>query len=319
MGDVEDLKAELAALKAELDNITKAKKDDDVHKELASMKVEIDKVAKAKKEAEQKVVFTPKQRKLDKFSGRSGEAYANVYEFCDEIHRILKSRPTPPEEQVDFVIGHLEGPAKEEVRYRSAKEKSTPFKVLEILRESFGERATTSELMADFYQTGQAPSQTLQDFSHQLMKKLDKVMRVDDSFISDKDKLLRNQFSENVADTWLKRELKKIIRGHPLVTFSDIREESLVLAQDRDEDNQPIRKKKEVPIYSETASNDLSKLVGELRKEMAEMRIEMKEIRNERATPAPKTERTCYLCKEKGHIKRNCPLNEKNLSSGAGR
>ena len=69
MEDVEDLNAELAALKAELDNITKAKKDDDVHKELASMKVEIDKVANARMEAEQKVVFTPKQRKLDKFFG----------------------------------------------------------------------------------------------------------------------------------------------------------------------------------------------------------------------------------------------------------
>ena len=83
----------------------------------------------------------------------------------------------------------------------------------------------------------------------------------------------------------VKTGTQKIIRGHPLVTFSDIREEALVLAQDRDEDNQPIRKKKEVPIYSETASNDLSKLVGEIRKEMAEMRIEMKEIRKERATP----------------------------------
>lgn len=108
-------------------------------------------------------------------------------------------------------------------------------KILTILKDAFGERATTSELMTEFYQCKQDYSETLRDFSHKLMKKLDRVLRLDNSYVTDKDKLLRNKLSENVTNTCLKRELKKIIRARPTITFTDIREEALVLARDQDE------------------------------------------------------------------------------------
>ena len=78
----------------------------------------------------QKVVFTPKQRKLEKFSGRTDGAYSSVHEFVEEFQRVLQTRPTTTKEQVDFLISHLEGPAKEELRYRASPEKSTPQKYL---------------------------------------------------------------------------------------------------------------------------------------------------------------------------------------------
>lgn len=46
----------------------------------------------------QRVVCTPKQRKLEKYSGRAGGAYSSVYEFVEEVQRILKSHPTSTEE-----------------------------------------------------------------------------------------------------------------------------------------------------------------------------------------------------------------------------
>jgi hypothetical protein len=44
------------------------------------------------------------------------------------------------------VVGHLEGPAKEELRYCTASDKKTPGAVLKILKDVFGERLTPSEL-----------------------------------------------------------------------------------------------------------------------------------------------------------------------------
>jgi hypothetical protein len=38
---------------------------------------------------------------------------------------------------VDFIISHLEGLAKEELRYRTASDKKTPGAVLKILTENF--------------------------------------------------------------------------------------------------------------------------------------------------------------------------------------
>ena len=55
-------------------------------------------------------------RKVEKFSGKPGHG-VSVYEF-EEMTRLLKTRPTPQEEQVDFVLSHLEEPAKEEIRFR---------------------------------------------------------------------------------------------------------------------------------------------------------------------------------------------------------
>lgn len=46
--------------------------------------------------------------------------------------------------------------------------------------------------------------------------------------------MLRNQFAENVNDTWLRRELKKLVRAKSAIPFTELREEAIVLSMDRD-------------------------------------------------------------------------------------
>ena len=115
---------------------------EDLKTELESLKAAVRKIDRNPPEG-QKVVFTPKQRKLEKYSGRPGETDANVYEFVEEFQRVLRTRPTSTEEQVDFLTSHLQGAAREKVRYRSPEEKNTPQK------EAFGEKATVSQLVAE--------------------------------------------------------------------------------------------------------------------------------------------------------------------------
>lgn len=85
MGDEEELKVELSSMKSALKDVMK------------------------KEGLSQKVVFTPKQRKLEKFSGRTDGAYSSVYEFVEEFQRVLKTRPSTKEEQIDFLISHWKG------------------------------------------------------------------------------------------------------------------------------------------------------------------------------------------------------------------
>ena len=100
---------------------------EDLKTELDSLKVALRKMDRNPPEGH-KVVFTPKQRKLEKYSGRPGETYATVYKFVEEFQRVLRTRPASIEEQVevDFLISHLEGAAREDIRYRSPEEKNTP-------------------------------------------------------------------------------------------------------------------------------------------------------------------------------------------------
>lgn len=201
MGDAEELKRELQDLKLQM--------------------------AQMKKEEEPKFLFSPKQRKIEKFSGESGDQ--TVYDFIDDVSRVLDTRPTSAEEKVDFLISHLEGPAREEIKYCHPSAKETPKQILDILRETFGEQATSSELTADFYGTKQEDGKSLQEFCHVLMKKLDRIVKVDNSFVSEPEKMPRNQFAENVNDTWLRRELKKLVRAKSYIPFTELREEAIVL------------------------------------------------------------------------------------------
>lgn len=78
-----------------------------------------------------------------------------------------------------------------------------------------------------------------------------------------------------MTNTCLKRELKKIIRARPTITFTDIREEVLVLAKDQDEIpdcRQRQRKEQHFTVYSEAAEeNNRTKCMTEMRHEMANL------------------------------------------------
>ncbi|KAK3107619.1 hypothetical protein FSP39_018455 [Pinctada imbricata] len=105
-----------------------------LEKELSEMKLRLAKVI-ATEPTEPKVVFTPRERKIEKFSGRKDKQ--TVDEFIEDIELTLKTRPTSDDEKVNFIISHLEGPAREEIRYRPPTDKKKPRDVLEILREVF--------------------------------------------------------------------------------------------------------------------------------------------------------------------------------------
>ncbi|KAK3107486.1 hypothetical protein FSP39_015578 [Pinctada imbricata] len=195
------------------------------------------------------------------------------------------------------------------MRYRPITDKKSPKVVLGILVEVFGERATASELLSDFYQTKQTDAQTLQEFSHLIMSKLDRVNRIERSLTANRDAMLRNQFAENVFEPWLRHELKKIIRTHKDIAFSDLREEAILLSQDLEKPRRKVEiyEEKAVASAQEVKGSEVAEIWHFLKNELREIRKEVAEIKS-----SQKKEVQCYKCRELGHIKRNCPLNQSN-------
>ncbi|XP_062605651.1 uncharacterized protein LOC134267461 [Saccostrea cucullata] len=282
-----------------------------LEKELADMKMKLAHVI-AKESYEPKVVFTPRERKINKFSGKR-DGLQTIDEFIEDIELTLKTRPTSDSEKVNFIISHLEGPARVEVRYRSNSEKKKPKDILDILREVFGDRGTISELLSDFYQCKQG-DETLQEYCHRLMCKLDRICKKDNKTITDRDLTLRNQFAENVKPVWLRRELKKRIRSTPAISFSDIREEATLLMEDS-QDSTPTASttsyEYEVPVLaaqSQPKSNetsDVSKLLLDLKTEMKSMREKMESLKMQKKSQNSDGMR-CFYCGKLGHLKKDC-------------
>lgn len=130
--------------------------------------------------------------------------------------------------------------------------------------------------------------------------------------------MLRNQFAENVNDTWLRRELKKLVRAKSAIPFTELREEAIVLSMDRDEKEVNSGRKQEVPVYAEAASTEMADYMKEMKEELSTLRSEIRSLKKEKNVE--RKERRCYGCRETGHIKKNCPkahLNSRNLLSGA--
>lgn len=293
-----------------------------LEKELADLKLKLAHVM-ARDAAEPKVVFTPRERKINNFSGKR-DSDITVDEFIEDIELALKTRPTSDIEKVNFIISHLEGPAREEVRYRSTAEKKKPKDILDILREVFGDRVTISELLSDFYQCKQE-DETLQEYCHKLMCKLDRVCKRDQKVITDRDTTLRNQLAENVKEVWLRRELKKRIRSTPSITFSDIREEATLLVEDSKdtavattndyEYEVPVLATQSVPKTTE--STDLSKLLLDLKSEMKNMREEMEFLKTQNKSQKTGNTRQCYYCGKPGHMKRECRKRQRDSEASA--
>lgn len=122
------------------------------------------------------------------------------------------------------------------------------------------------------------------------MKNLDKIIRIEETS------------SVTKINSYAINSLKKKIRPEQSSSFSDIREEAIVLSQDEDESNSR-RRKENFNVYSAEATGSEA-LFSELRKEISCLRLKIQELRKEKSS---KKEKVCYNCHNPGHFKRNCP------------
>ena len=127
-------------------------------------------------------------------------------------------------EAIDFLLYHLDGVAKEEVRLRPPEERASSADVFKILHNSFDEGLKSYQAMETFYERRQRERETIQEHSHTLMVLLSRVERLAPGCVSDRDQLLRDQFTGNLYDLQLRRDIKLWQREHPTRTFQQVRE-----------------------------------------------------------------------------------------------
>lgn len=172
----------------------------------------------------ERLVVVPRDRRCPMFGGRTG---IGIGEWIEEAQSCIRARHLSTADQAFFLFDHLEGEAREEIKYRTSAERNDPAKILAILRELYGCTESYVTLQHAFFSRKQQEEETLLQFSLALMALMEPVKQNAPDGLLNADILLRDQFVEHVLDSALRRELKQYVRGHPTATLLDVRGEAI--------------------------------------------------------------------------------------------
>lgn len=139
----------------------------------------------------------------------------------------MRARHLSVADQSFFLFDHLEGEAREEVKYRSAEEREDHAKLISALKDVYGCSQSYVALQEAFFSRLQQEGETLLEFSLALMGLLEKAKQRSPDAMPNAEVLLRDQFVEHVLDSSLRRELKQLVRRQPTATLRDVRGEAI--------------------------------------------------------------------------------------------
>lgn len=172
----------------------------------------------------ERLIVIPRDRRCPMFNGRTG---AGVSEWKEELQACMRARHLSVRDQAFFIFDHLEGEAREEIKYRPRVEREDPARVLAILTELYGCVQSYVTLQQSFFSRKQQEGETLLEFSLALLALMERVKQSAPDGLPNADVLLRDQFVEHVLDGSLRRELKQLVRRRPTASILDIRGEAI--------------------------------------------------------------------------------------------
>nr|XP_055049382.1 uncharacterized protein LOC129434476 [Misgurnus anguillicaudatus]XP_055049383.1 uncharacterized protein LOC129434476 [Misgurnus anguillicaudatus] len=271
----------------------------------------------------ERFVFVPRDRKCPKFGGRVG---IGIEEWVEEVQACMQARHMSISDKAFFLFDHLEGEARDEIKYRSDDERNDPDKIIAVLKELYGCSQSYVSLQEAFFSRRQQEGESLLEFSLALMGLLDRVKQQSPYAMPNSQVLLRDQFIEHVSDAALRRELKQLIRRQPMLTLLDVRSEALRWEREGMPGSMRARSHS-VPsaygiqygVHSESSLEDGRPLqkteLGELREMLKLQQEQLNKLTQSVAllqAPPPRSHLSyrgpiiCRRCQKPGHFAREC-------------
>lgn len=172
----------------------------------------------------ERLVFVPRDRKCPVFRGKSG---IGLNEWLEEVQACMRARHLAACDQAFFLFDHLEGEAREEIKYRSRAEREDPDRIISILQDIYGCSDSYVALQEAFFSRRQQEGETLLEFSLALRSLMAAVEKAAPDNMHNAEVLVRDQFVEHVIDGALRRELKQFVRRWPAADLLEVRSEAI--------------------------------------------------------------------------------------------
>ena len=272
------------------------------------------------KQVIEKQTFIPETRKLKTFCGRPmSKSDVSIDDWIDEIEIVFSARKYTDLQKVDLIYSHLEGQAKEEVKFRPDI-RQDPYAILDCLRSAFGNPESVTSLQQKFFERNQQDSETIRHYSYALLELYQNVVRKDSSVFPNKHLTLCEKFDNGLRDSSLRKEAKKLLRIKP-TEFHTFRDEIIVFSEEEETaDNtiatstKPNTTNDQHNLNTQTTdsptTDQLLKIIEAQQKQVDSLTglirdcgtsQQTRENRNYSRSPP-----LCYQCGRVGHIQRNC-------------
>ena len=328
---VDKLEGDLAALRDLLNKMRV--RSDETEKELAATQLKL-------RAAEgSKTVYISKDRKLDKFSGRkTKDGSLSVDEWIDDASYHLRNLPGA-EAQVEFLLDHLQGQARDEIRVLPQSERKSPDRIFGRLRVIFQDEDTVAQIQQAFYQRSQKKDESLQQYSLQLLKIMDRLCKKQKEVVGNRELMLKERFIDGVLDPQLKREMRRFAMDHPEISFQEFRtvvmkwceDEKRVYTLPQEVEVNAVTKEPEIDVVSILKSQQdlLAKQQQQLDLLTSMMERSASGVQQQalphrgrggrrpygRRFSGSGSSRACHKCGSLEHFIRNCPENKASVPS----
>ncbi|KAL8565852.1 hypothetical protein ACOMHN_057278 [Nucella lapillus] len=270
-------------------------------------------------------LHTLRPHKLPKFSG-DGDAE----DFIREARAMLELQPMTDSVAAGWLLGAMEGRARQEILSMEARDYNSPGKFFNILVQQWGEQRDSATLAGAFHKRQQGLVESPGEYATALRILWAKTNAVEADTLAQV--MLRNTFVNGLYPASLRRELKRFIRDRPESSFPDaVKEAQRWMREDGDADVAV----QQTSAVDPGALQRLEAQVAALSSENTAIKQQLQDQRRPasvtshrpprqsgprvqpivqwpwgRNSNGPQRDLTCWWCQRQGHREADCPAKQ---------
>lgn len=156
----------------------------------------------------------------------------SIDDWIDELEIAFSAREYTDSQKVDLIYSHLDGQAKEEIKYRSDI-RQDPHAILDCLESAIRNPESVTSLQYNFFERTQKESETIWQYSYALLNLYQIVIRKDHKAFPSKHLTLCEIFANGLSDSFLRKEVKRLLRNKP-ADFHKFRDEIIIFSDEEE-------------------------------------------------------------------------------------